>query len=140
MEMLYESALAELDLTVRQFTVLEHVADLRSRDQFIIQSRLTAELAIDRTTISAICSRLFQRRPPLISMAAYREDGRSKIIDITPEGKSVVAKARVIIRRVDGEIRRMDGNALTPPALSVIDTLATNARHILREREGAGAS
>ena len=79
--------MGELDLTPRQYAVLETVADDPGINQHLL-GRLTG---VDRSTVSNVARRLVETG---LLQRRRRKDGRIFSLQVTPQGQRMLAQAR----------------------------------------------
>lgn len=93
---LQEVRLAELDLRVRHFSVLQGLAD----EGPIGQLDLGQHLRIDPATMAAVLDHLEKR--DAVSRQRSRQDKRRYIVALTPTGKELLRQATQILDTIDG--------------------------------------
>jgi DNA-binding MarR family transcriptional regulator len=92
----FARSLAKLDLSQRQFAVLELVR----ANPGVSQAQLAGFLALDRPAIMSVVDRLEQRG--LLLRERSRTDRRRQEIRLTAEGGARLAEASRLVRRHDG--------------------------------------
>jgi DNA-binding MarR family transcriptional regulator len=85
---LYDSELAAAGLGLNQYSMLSRLGKLGPRT---IQE-LAENLVMDRSTLGHLLRPLLKRG--LLKLEASKKDRRSRVIRLTPAGKSLLAKAR----------------------------------------------
>jgi DNA-binding MarR family transcriptional regulator len=85
---LYDSELAAAGLGLNQYSILSRLAKLGPR---AIQE-LAESLVMDRSTLGHLLRPLLKRG--LLKLEAPKKDRRSRVIRLTPAGKSLLGKAR----------------------------------------------
>jgi DNA-binding MarR family transcriptional regulator len=102
----FDEALRPLGLTNGQFSLLNAL----NRPAPAKMAPVAELLAMDRTTLTAALKPLARRG--LVTVEPDREDRRGRLLRLTPEGRSLLAKAAPVWERVHAEIEaRLDGNA-----------------------------
>jgi DNA-binding MarR family transcriptional regulator len=96
----FDEELAAVELSSGQFSLLISL----NRPEPPSLGAVAKLLAMDRTTLTANLKPL-QRRG-LVKVAAAREDKRSRLLQLTPAGKRLLAKAIPIWRRTHHELDR----------------------------------
>ena len=95
-----ERALAELEVTPPQFATLTMLAAYSG-----LSNAELARLALQTPqTLSAIVANLARRG--LISRRPHAVHGRIQHIDVTPEGRALLARCRERVLRLEGELLR----------------------------------
>ena len=107
-------ALAKLDLTQRQFAVLE----LLSANPGASQVDLAGLLALDRPAMMTVIDRLEERR--LVTRQRSRSDRRRQEIRLTETGSGLLLNARKLVRRHDARFTSRFSKA---EAQALIDAL-----------------
>lgn len=74
------------DLTPTQWAALVKVAELKS----VSQNQLGRDTAMDVATIKGVVDRLIRRR--LVTTHTDPDDSRRNLIEVTPEGREVIAR------------------------------------------------
>ena len=97
MSALYDAAMAPLGLRVSQFGILSR---LRSGGPRAIQA-LAADLAMDRTTLGRNIRPL--ERDGLLAAIPDPDDGRARLLSLTPAGADLVARAMPAWREAQAE-------------------------------------
>lgn len=103
----FDEALRPLGLTNGQFSLLMSL----SRAEPARMSRVSAFLAMDRTTLTAALKPLERRG--LVSVAADAEDRRVRRLTLTPAGRALLVKAVPIWKREHKAVER--GTGLSDP-------------------------
>ena len=96
----FDEALKPLGLTNGQFSLLMAL----NRPEPPPMGAVAALLAMDRTTLTAALKPL-QRRG-LVEVAVGAEDRRSRLLQLTAEGRRVLAQAVPVWRRTHAEVER----------------------------------
>ena len=91
-----EQALAELDLTHLQYTLLGLSAFLTSTGEVPSQARLAAAAGLDKMMVSKVV-RLLEEKG-YVTRAPHPNDPRANRIDMTPSGVEVLLKALPLAR------------------------------------------
>lgn len=94
----FDSALKPVGITSGQFSLLMSL----NRPNPAKLARVAALLGMDRTTVTANLKPL--ERHHLVRTAPDPADGRARLLQLTPAGRSVLGKAVPIWRRVHAEI------------------------------------
>jgi DNA-binding MarR family transcriptional regulator len=95
---LFAAAMEGLDITARQLTVLEIIAQSQGPSQMDI-----CELAgIDRSTIADMVLRLINKG--YVMRQRSRTDARRYELDLTDEGRRIMNLARPIARKVEEQV------------------------------------
>lgn len=95
---LFAAAMAGVDITARQLTVLEIIAQSQGPSQMDI-----CEIAgIDRSTIADMVMRLIKKGYVLRERS--RIDARRYELDLTHEGRRILELARPIARKVEAQV------------------------------------
>jgi DNA-binding MarR family transcriptional regulator len=100
---LYDSELAAVSLGLNQYSILSRVEKLGPRT---IQ-KLAENLVMDRSTLGHLLRPLLQRG--LLKLESSKDDGRSRVIRLTPSGKSLLAKARPLWAKAERRFERKIG-------------------------------
>lgn len=95
-----DGVLTKLKLTQRQCIALQ----LIGANAGVSQIDIAETLGIDRSSMMAIADELGQQK--LISRRKSKSDGRRQEIRLTPRGKSVLKRARDLMRTCDGTIAK----------------------------------
>lgn len=101
----FARTLAKLDLTQRQFAVLELV----SANPGVSQADMAAALALDRPAVMAVIDQLEERN--LVLRERSRSDRRRQEIRLTTVGQALLAEARKLVRRHDTRFQSRFGKA-----------------------------
>ena len=96
----FDDALRPLGLTNGQFSLLTSL----NRPQPAKMASLAALLGMDRTTLTAVLKPLERRG--LIDVAIDPADRRSRVLTLTPAGRSLLASAVPIWKRTHAEVER----------------------------------
>jgi len=96
----FDDALRPLGLTNGQFSLLTSL----NRPQPAKMASLAALLGMDRTTLTAVLKPLERRG--LIDVAIDPADRRSRMLTLTPAGRSLLASAVPIWKRTHAEVER----------------------------------
>jgi len=83
----FDNALRPLGLTNGQFSLLMSL----NRPEPPTMTAVASLLAMDRTTLTAALKPL--RRRGLIKITAARHDHRARLLEVTPQGRKVLARA-----------------------------------------------
>jgi|ERR1700676_327915 len=106
----FDQALRPLDVTSGQFSLMMSL----NRPAAPTMSAVAALLAMDRTTLTAALKSLDRRG--LVRVSANPADRRSRLLTLTPGGRSLLARAVPLWKRthaeVEGLIRDGDPNSL----------------------------
>jgi DNA-binding MarR family transcriptional regulator len=106
----FDQALRPLDVTSGQFSLMMSL----NRPAAPTMSAVAALLAMDRTTLTAALKSLDRRG--LVRVSANPADRRSRLLTLTPAGRSLLAHAVPLWKRthaeVEGLIRDGDPNSL----------------------------
>lgn len=94
----YDEALRPVDLTNGQFSLLMSLA----RDQPFTMGELAPRLRIDRTTLTAYLKPLERRG--LVEVIPNPDDGRSRLIALTNQGRKLLSKAVPLWESVQHEL------------------------------------
>lgn len=89
-------------VTPRQFALLRALADLAAdgkENERINQMRITAATGMDRSTLADVLRRLEQRK--LIRRRRDKDDRRSLIVALTPEGRAQLAEVEKTAAEVE---------------------------------------
>lgn len=93
-----EERLAELDLRVRHYSVLQGLHDAGP----IVQLELGRYLGIDPATMVAALDQLETRGA--VARERSTEDKRRYVVSLTPAGEKLLAQARALLDEVDARI------------------------------------
>ncbi|MFM9941619.1 MAG: MarR family winged helix-turn-helix transcriptional regulator [Hyphomicrobiaceae bacterium] len=94
----FARTIGDSNLTPRQLIVLSIV----DTDPGISQTAIVTATGIDRSTLADIVRRLVQRR--LLTRRRSKIDARAYVINLTTEGRSVLATAAPMMARVDADM------------------------------------
>ncbi|MBU6448235.1 MAG: MarR family transcriptional regulator [Rhodospirillales bacterium] len=92
---LFAEEAAGFEITPAQHSVLGAIARHGGRDQ----SAIAEEIGLDRATLASVAARL--EAAGLIRRSIGRADQRQKLMDLTPRGKTIVAKMQKQASRAD---------------------------------------
>lgn len=95
---IFQSELAEGDLTPRQYAVLLTV----SLNEGLSQTHLVDRTGIDRSTLADIVRRMLKKG--LLQRRRTKEDARAYAVKLTEEGWRVLKSAEPLTRKVDERI------------------------------------
>ena len=104
---LYESRLAENGLNVSQFIVMRYVAKLSP----VHVSNLAEAVELDQSTMTRNLSVL--KNLGVVEITVGREDGRTKLIKLSPKGTRILKKANL-----NWEKAQVEARSLLSPELS----------------------
>jgi DNA-binding MarR family transcriptional regulator len=104
----FDDALRPLDITNHQFSLLLAIS-LVDRPSI---GALSAELAMDRTTMTANLKPLERRG--LVEMAVAHEDRRSRLVALTVEGSQLVSEGYKIWKKIHADETKRVGRANAP--------------------------
>lgn len=107
---IFNDVLAGHDVTPMQFAVLAKLDDLGT----VSQNQLGRHVAMDPATIFGVIGRLAKRG--LVSQRADPGDARLTLIELTAEGRDLVARLKVL----GGEVSRRTLAPLTPEDARVL--------------------
>jgi DNA-binding MarR family transcriptional regulator len=96
----FDEAFRPLALTNGQFSILMSM----NRPQPPNIGRVASLLAMDRTTLTAALKPLMQRG--LVKVSVDLADRRSRILELTPAGRALLARAFPVWRRTHEELER----------------------------------
>lgn len=116
---LYDSELAAIGLGLNQYSMLSRLEKLGPRT---IQE-LAENLVMDRSTLGHLLRPLLKRG--LLKLYASKKDGRSRVIRLSPAGKSLLAKARPLWAKAE---RKFEQKVGAGPARQLRDALIAVAR------------
>jgi len=116
---LYDSELAAAGLGLNQYSILSRAEKLGPRTM----QKFAENLVMDRSTLGHLLRPLLKRG--LLKLEASKEDRRSRVIRLTPAGKSLLAKARPLW--ADAE-RRFERKIGAKPARALREALARVAK------------
>ncbi|CAN7633010.1 MarR family winged helix-turn-helix transcriptional regulator [Phenylobacterium sp. LjRoot225] len=111
----FAEALADLDLTQKQYGALEIIA----ANPGLSQMDLGSNLANDRATIMALVARLEARG--LVVRRRSAADRRRQELGLTPEGRAVLARAK---QAVDAHERRITSRFTAAELKAMMEGLA----------------
>jgi DNA-binding MarR family transcriptional regulator len=97
----FDEALRPLDLTNGQFSLLMSL----NRPEPPRMAAVASLLAMDRTTLTAALKPLERRR--LIKISPDQTDRRSRLLTLTPKGRSLLVHAVPVWERAHREIERL---------------------------------
>ena len=97
-EDLFQAETTGLDITPRQFAVLEKI----SERQGLSQANLVEHTGIDRSTMADVVRRLVTKR--FVHRRRTKSDARTYALAITPEGRAALALAKPMAGRVDRQL------------------------------------
>lgn len=97
----YDEALRPLDLTNGQFSLLMSL----NRPQSPTMGSVSTLLAMDRTTLTAALKPLERRG--LVKVGVNEADKRSRLLTLTPAGRSLLAKALPLWKQAQAETERL---------------------------------
>lgn len=109
----YDQALADLNMTSRQFVVLRFI----SAHPGATQAETATETSVDRSTLAEILTRLEERG--LVVRIRSKLDARANHVHLTEAGKRAVDRADRIIAAEDEKLLA----GLTPQNCRVLETL-----------------
>ena len=95
---LFLTEAGDLDITPRQFAVLERIAE----QEGLSQTDLVERTGIDRSTMGGLIQRLVKKR--LVSRRKTVGDARTYELTITIEGRLAAEQAKIIAHRVDQKL------------------------------------
>src|SRR6185436_14261371 len=95
---LFHMEAGDLDITPRQFAVLERIAE----QEGLSQTDLVERTGIDRSTMGGLIQRLVKKR--LVSRRKTVGDARTYELTITIEGRAAVEQAKLIAHRVNRKL------------------------------------
>jgi DNA-binding MarR family transcriptional regulator len=101
----FDEALRPFGLTNGQFSLMMSL----NRPEPPAMGSVAALLAMDRTTLTAALKPLERRG--LIAVSANPRDKRSRLLALTGEGRSLLAQAVPVWRKIHGELGRPTGRA-----------------------------
>lgn len=116
----FDEAFRPLNLTNGQFSLLMSL----NRPKPASMSRVAGFLAMDRTTLTAALKPLVRRK--LIKIISDPEDARARLIELTPGGKKLLARAVPIWRASHGALEKGLGRPVA--------ALNSELRHLSRSR------
>jgi DNA-binding MarR family transcriptional regulator len=96
-----ESALMELDITHRQFVLLAGIGWLKSEGNTVTQVQVADFCKIDAMLVSQVVRKLEQKQ--LVQRLPHPTDTRAKALDLTVDGKQVLAQALPLIEKLDAQ-------------------------------------
>ena len=97
----FDEALHPVGLTNGQFSMLMSL----NRPKPPAMATVASLLAMDRTTLTAALKPLERRG--LVRTARDPDDGRSRLMALTPKGRGVLARAVPVWERTHGEVERL---------------------------------
>jgi DNA-binding MarR family transcriptional regulator len=89
---------ADCDLTSVQFAALDAIAEQPGIDQ----ASLAAAISFDRATIGGVIDRLEQKG--LVERVVSAQDRRARLLDLTRDGKRLLASIRPVVEALQAEI------------------------------------
>lgn len=95
---IFQTEMAEGDLTPRQFAILLTVAN----NEGLSQIQLVARTGIDRSTLAEIIRRMI--RKGLLQRRRTKHDARAYAVKLTDEGMRILKTAEPTMRRIDDKI------------------------------------
>lgn len=102
----FDDAFREFDLTNQQFSLLMSL----NRPEPPPMGPVAELLAIDRTTLTAALKPLERRG--LVKVSPHPQDGRSRVLKLTVQGKQLLEKAMPVWESVHGELEAIvEGDA-----------------------------
>ena len=104
----FDEALAPLELSNGQFSMLSTVAGLQS----VSIGTLATRLAMDRTTVTAALKPLVRRR--LVEVAVGATDARSRDVTLTRAGKALLDRAIPLWKSVQDGLSKKVGATEVP--------------------------
>ena len=115
----YDEALGEVDLRISQFTLLvsSSLAGATS------MSDLAEQLAMDRTTLSRNVQPLVKRG--LLELTRSQSDSRTRLVEITPEGERLLARAYPLWEEAQKEVTQTFDDTAYDNLLNDMRTLTT---------------
>jgi DNA-binding MarR family transcriptional regulator len=114
-----------LDITPRQFVVLENIA----KREGLSQTDLVKCTGIDRSTMADIVRRLLQKR--FVQRRRTKNDARAYTIALTPQGRAALNDAKSIATRVDKEFLSI---LSVHEAQELLGSLSSIVRRIPKDR------
>ena len=99
----FDEALRPLDLTNQQFSLLMAL----NRPPPVKMAEVSAVLAMDRTTLTANLKPLERRG--LVQIGIDESDRRSRLPELTPSGRRLLARALPVWKQTHREIDRLVG-------------------------------
>lgn len=113
----FDAALRPLGLTSGQFSLMMSL----NRPEPAGMGSVAALLGLDRTTLTAALKPLERRR--LVASRAHRDDKRSRLLTLTPQGRALLAQAVPIWTATHAEVDRVleahDAAELRPALLAL---------------------
>ena len=105
----FDQALRPLDVTSGQFSLMMSL----NRPAAPTMSAVAALLAMDRTTLTAALKSLDRRG--LVRVSANPGDRRSRLLTLTPAGRSLLARAVPLWKRTHAEVEGLirDGDPIS---------------------------
>jgi DNA-binding MarR family transcriptional regulator len=98
---LYESKLAENGLNVSQFIVMRYVAKLSP----VHVSNLAEAVELDQSTMTRNLSVL--KNLGVVEITVGREDGRTKLVKLSPKGTRILKKANLNWEKAQAEAKSL---------------------------------
>jgi MarR family transcriptional regulator, lower aerobic nicotinate degradation pathway regulator len=93
-----ELALAPLDLRPRHLVALTVLRDMEE----VTQQALATTLELDGTNVVGLLNEL--ERAGLVTRRRAQDDRRRHIVELTPEGRTMLAKAEFVLAAVEDEV------------------------------------
>jgi DNA-binding MarR family transcriptional regulator len=93
-----ELALAPLDLRPRHLVALTVLRDMEE----VTQQALATTLQLDGTNVVGLLNEL--ERAGLVTRRRAQDDRRRHIVELTPEGRTMLAKAEFVLAAVEDEV------------------------------------
>lgn len=116
---LYDAALAPVGLGLNQYSILARLGRLGP----ITIQELAQRLVTDRSTLGHLLRPLEKRG--LATLVVSAQDRRSRIIALTPAGKTLVAKARPLWAAAQRRFERHFGEAAARDLRATLKQIAT---------------
>lgn len=107
-----------IDLTARQFVVLEHLAV----NEGASQRKLVDSTGIDRSTMADIVRRLVAKA--FIKRTRSKSDARAYEVVLTAKGRVALKSARPVIRRVEGKLLEVLSQRQASDFIACLDLIA----------------
>lgn len=119
-EDLLQSDPKAIELTARQFVVLEHLAV----NEGASQRMLVDTTGIDRSTMADIVRRLVAKG--FIKRARSKLDARAYEVVLTPKGRAALKSARPVIRRVESKLLEVLSQRQASDFIACLNLIATS--------------
>lgn len=119
-EDLLQSDPKAIDLTARQFVVLEHLAV----NEGASQRMLVDTTGIDRSTMADIVRRLVAKG--FIKRARSKSDARAYEVVLTAKGRAALKSARPVIRRVESKLLEVLSQRQASDFIACLNVIATS--------------